>query len=103
MSEDIECTQVMLDINWGALEAGGYITKELYIKNSGNVEITLSLNTLNWRPVTAVDYLRFTWNYDGKPLMSGKIVIVVLTLEVDSAIRDINDFSFDLEIRGSTL
>ena len=90
-------------IDWGSLDVGDAVDKVVVIRNVGNYGVTLSLNTTNWDPVRAADYIHLSWDYDGSVLYPGSLLMVTLTLTVDSNIpraRARNDFSFDTIISG---
>lgn len=94
-------TQTLNSIAWGSLEPGQSTTKLVYIKNEGNVPLTISLNTGTWSSTEAQNYLTLTWNYDGQPINPGEIKQVALTLNVDANTWGITDFSFNIIIVGS--
>lgn len=98
---DSACTQVLSDIEWGSIEAGGSVDNVVYVKNSGDQSVTLSLATESWTPAGATDYMGLSWDYDGSALGPGAVVELTLTLTVDSAITGIESFSFDIVIIGS--
>jgi len=37
-------------------------------RNEGNAPITLSLQTANWNPAKAADYISLSWNYGGQAI-----------------------------------
>ena len=98
---DSACTQPMSSVSWGSIEAGSSVNRVLYVKNSGDDTVTLSLHTDNWDPAGAEDDLHLSWDYDGSALDSGAALKVTLTLSVDGSTNGINDFSFDIIITGS--
>jgi hypothetical protein len=91
----------MSSVSWGSIEAGSSVNRVLYVKNSGDDTVTLSLHTDDWDPVGAEDDLYLSWDYDGSALDSGAALKATLTLSVDGSTNDINDFSFDIIITGS--
>ena len=98
---DASCTQVLTSLQWGFIEAGSSAYNTVYVKNSGDGGVILSLTTDNWTPVEAEDYMDLSWDYDFSPLSSGAVVEVTLELEVSSSIGGIDDFSFDIIVVGS--
>ena len=92
------CTQELSNIPWGTLEPGASQDIVLYIKNEGNVAITLNMQTDNWSPQSAEDYLTLSWNYNNQPLSAGSSIAVTLTLDVDGSITGITTFGFDIII-----
>jgi hypothetical protein len=98
---DFECTEVMTNVDWGSIEAGGSVSRVIYIKNSGDSGVRLSLVADNWNPSAAAGYLTLSWSYDGDALSPGAVVGVTLTLAVSSSIVGVDSFSFDIVIVGS--
>ena len=98
---DAACTKRVTSIDWGTLYPGQTASKLIYIRNEGNISITLSLKTENWNPPEAANYLTLSWNYDGRSLRLGDVVPVTLYLTVSPNVPPtITDFSFDIIISG---
>ena len=97
---DIECTQVCNNINWGTLTPGDSITQTIYIKNSGNKPTVLSLITENWNPTNASAYLNVSWDKENANLNPDQIILASLTLTSEVDIDSITDFDFDIIITG---
>jgi hypothetical protein len=95
------CTVPKTSLTWGTLEPGASQTQDCYIKNEGNTPLTLSLQTSNWSPAAAENYLGLSWNYNGAPLAVGAVVHVTFTLSVDAGIQGVTTFSFDVTIVGT--
>jgi len=98
---DYECTQPLSAVDWGSIRVGGSVQKTVYIKNSGDQTVSLSLSTENWTPAAAADYMTLSWDYDGSGLGSGAVVGVTMTLTIASSIIGIETFSFDVVVIGS--
>ena len=96
--QNTQGTTPLTSLNWGTLEPGNSQTITAYIKNEGNTAVTLSLQTDNWTPASAENYLTLTWNYDNNPLSLGETAEITITLEVDPNITGITSFSFDITI-----
>ena len=88
-------------IDWGVMEPGQGRNVTVYIRNEGNIVMTLSMNTTNWNPSTASNYIGLSWNYNGQAIDPGVVIQVALTLSVSSNITGISSFSFDILITGS--
>jgi len=97
---DLECTKKVSEINWGTIPVGGSSQTTLYLKNSGNYPINLTISTENWLPTPAADYITLTWDYDGTEIPAGEVRGVILTLTVASDIIGVTDFQFDIVIRA---
>jgi len=98
---DSGCTVALSSISWGTLNPGATLTQTIYVKNQGNVAVTLSMSVDSWTPSSASTYLTLTWNLDGFTLPAGNSVQAVLSLTVSSSITGITTFSFNLNIAGT--
>ena len=98
---DAASTNEVTAIDWSTLEAGSSENKTVYIKNTGNAAATLFLDTDNWNPSTASQYITLTWDYGGQSISPGAVVEVVLTLTISPDISGITDFSLDIIITSS--
>ena len=98
---DSSCTNMVLSIDWGALEPGASVDKTIYIKNEGSLAVLLSMTTENWSPASASSYMTLSWARENYVLNSGSVVQAVLTLSVSSSISEITNFSFDIIISGT--
>ena len=99
--QNLACTTELTSVPWGTLQPGGSQQIICYIKNEGTTPTTLSLQTDNWTPGTASNYLTLDWNYGGATLSAGEVVTVTLTLSVDAGITGITTFGFDIIIAGT--
>jgi len=97
---DIDCTEVATNVEWGPIEAGDSVSSVIYIKNSGDSGVILSLDTQNWNPSNAADYIQLNWDYDESTLNPGTVLEVTLTLSVSSDITGIENFNFDIVLIG---
>jgi len=98
---ELACINPVTSIDWGTLEPGQKVNKTVYVKNSSNVPLTLSMTTQNWNPSNAPSYINCTWNSEGKSLDANQVTPAVLTLSVGNNITGITDFSFNIVIVGS--
>jgi hypothetical protein len=88
-------------IEWNVLEAGASEERTVYLQNRGNAAATLFLDTDNWTPSAAAQYLTLDWDYGGQSINPDAVVAVVLTLIVSPDVSGITDFSFDIIITTS--
>jgi hypothetical protein len=96
-----DLTDKVTAIKWGTLEPGATKTYTIYVRNKGNLPLTLSLFTSNWSPQSASNYLTLTWNYNGQTINKGETVQVTLTLTVSPSVTGISRFRFDITATGS--
>jgi hypothetical protein len=99
---DSACSQPLSSINWGTLSPGATVTKTVYIKNTGNAQITLSMTTNNWNPTNANGPITIFWDKEGSTLASGQSTAAVITLRVSSSISGITSFSCNIVITGTS-
>lgn len=97
---DANCTNTTASINWGTLEPGENKTVTLYIKNTSNVPVNVTMVTENWQPSNTSDYIFLTWDCEGKHLAVDEVTPAILTLSVSPDIHGITSFSFDIRIIG---
>lgn len=95
---DSGCTSEIAALDWGTLEPGTNHNILVYIKNEGDSPVTLSLETSNWIPSAASNYLTVNWNYYNQVINPGSATFVSLTLTVDPSIEGIDNFGFDISI-----
>ena len=95
------CTAALSSIPWGTLSPGNTATAMLYLRNEGNVAVTLSVQAANWNPASASSYFTFSWNCTGYVLQPTKVVQALLSLTVSSSISGITSFSFDITITAT--
>ena len=99
--EDLACTTVQSSIDWGEIEAGDSSSVTIYIKNNGDTDILLGLDSENWTPTNINDYTTLSWDDNGTALTPGEVRVVKLTLKVDPDCPSMNNFGFDVVIIGS--
>jgi len=98
---DSGCTQQLSLIPWGTLEPGARRNYTIYIKNTGNVGVTLNLTTGNWNSSAARSYITLTWNREAYALSHQTSVSAILSLAVSSSVSGVQGFSFDVIITGT--
>ena len=98
---DSACTQNLTSINWGTIVPGNSVTRTIYVKNTGNTQITLSMTKTNWNPATADGPITLTWNRESATLNADQVTTATLTLSVSESISGITNFSVDIVITGT--
>ena len=96
--QNSQTTTPLTSLDWGTLEPGQNQTITTYIKNEGNTPITLTLQTSNWNPTSAQDYLTLTWNYSDQPINPDQTQQITITIQVNPNTTGITNFSFDITI-----
>jgi hypothetical protein len=95
---DSGCTSRATSIDWGLAEPGTIQNKTVYIKNEGNANVTLTLQTSNWSPTSATTCISLGWTYNNQTILVNQVIQVILRLTIASNITGITSFSFDIVI-----
>ena len=98
---DSSISDPLYSVDWGNLESGAEKSIECYIHNTGDFASLLTLETDNWSPAEATNYITLTWDYDGQTLNVDEVIQVTLTLTISENIEGIKSFFFDITIVGS--
>ncbi len=98
---DQACTNNVTYIDWGTIDPGSTVNKICYIQNEGNSVSNVSLQTSNWNPLEAADYINLSWNYSGQSINPDEVIHMQFTLSVSSTIQNITTFSFDITISAT--
>ena len=98
---DPGCTQNCTSVSWGNIAPGSAITRTIYVKNTGNLPVTLSMATTNWAPTNANMYILLGWNQANTVLAAGASTSATLTLSASSNAGGVSNFSFNIVITGT--
>jgi len=98
---DANQTTRLTSINWGTLAPGENKTVLAYIKNVNNTIATLALNTSDWQPINASNFIALTWNYTDTPLPPNALQSTTFTLHVKPKIENIDAFTFIMTITAT--
>lgn len=98
---DLACTQKLESLDWGDIAPGEAVNKVIYLKNTGNTQITLSMTANNWNPSNANGPITLTWNREGALLNPGEVTSATLTLTTAEDITGITTFAVTILIIGS--
>lgn len=98
---DASCTQNLTSINSGNVYPGDSVRRLIYVKNTGNVPVTLSLTTNAWNPSIAEGQLAVGWDNEGTSLNPSGSTAAALTLTVSPAVHDVVSFTVNVIITGS--
>lgn len=94
---DATCTQPVTQISWGVIYPAQNVTKNLFMKSTGNVRSAVVMSTSNWNPTNTSQYISLKWNW-ATNIDPQQIVLVIFTLSVASNIKGITDFTFDINV-----
>jgi hypothetical protein len=94
------CNQSLSWIDVGLVDPGAIRNSSVFVRNEGNVPVVLSLQTLNWDPPNASDFVSLGWNYDGHSMSPSEVAEISMSLSISSGIHDIAVFGFDVIISG---
>jgi len=98
---DSACTTAKSAISWGSLAAGASTTQTVYVKNTGNAAMTLSLSSNNWTPTGANTYITVSWDKQGQTLSAGQSTPAIITLAVSPSVTGITTFSNTITLSGT--
>jgi len=99
--QDSGCTQVLSTIDWGNVVPGSSSSRTIYVKNTGNAQISLNMTVNTWNPSNAANYMNLTWNQESTVLNVGNSVATLLVLSVSASVTSITSFSFNATITGT--
>jgi len=99
---DANCTIQVGGIDWGLMEPGENITREVYLRNEGNVEVVLSIWAANWSSPEVEEFMDFSSDYQDSPVGVANKIPLKLILHLSPDIKEIETFGFDIiiETRG---
>ena len=98
---DSACTNELTALDWGTISPGTSETITIYLKNTGNARITLSMTTTDWTPANAEGQIELTWDKENANLNPNQETAATLTLSVSENIDGITNFSFNVVITGT--
>ena len=101
--QDSACTQTLSTIDWGNTTPASSTNRTIYVKNTGNTQVSLNMTVNAWNPSNAANYMTFTWNQEGTVLNAGNNVATLLTLTVSPSITGITNFGFNATITGTQI
>lgn len=96
--EDEACTIEITEVDWGELSPSEVKGAYIYLKNTGNSPVNVTMHTENWSPVAGSQYMTLTWNMTQPEMQPNEVVYVELRLTVAADITGINEFWFDIVI-----
>jgi hypothetical protein len=100
---DNATTREVSSIDWGIVYPDDQIQYIIYLRNLGNVNCQLVLNTTDWTPPEAQDLIIFTWNYTGAAIEPGAIIPVTVSLNTSAQLAGFEQFGFNIIITSISL
>jgi hypothetical protein len=97
---DPACTINLTSFAIGNVDPGNSVNFTAYLKNTGDVNETLTLAESNWSPSNAPSAISFTWNAP-VVLLAGQSTQVIFTLTVSANPGAISSFNFNVVITGT--
>lgn len=91
-------TQEISHVNWGTLEPGESASVSLVVLSKNKSPLSLGLNSTNWDPPAAQEFLKLSWDYSGAALNFGECSEIKFTLSVSEEIQDVESFFFEITI-----
>jgi hypothetical protein len=98
---DSSCTQPVTTISLGNVSPGSSVSETIYIKNSGTVPVTLTMDSSGWSPAEASSYLTLSWDRHNHVLGADASVSATLTLTAESDTGSLTTFSCSMTITGT--
>jgi hypothetical protein len=98
---DASATQNVTAISWGSVYPGESVDRVVFVKNTGNAQITLSMATAGWTPLGVNGSMAVVWNREGASLDPGQLVAATFTLSVSPDISGVTDFGVNIIVTGS--
>jgi hypothetical protein len=98
---DSGCTQNLTSLSWGTVRPGESVNRTVYVKNTGNAPITLTMAASGWNPAAANGPITIAWDREGASLTGGQSLSATVALSVSPSISGITDFSVNLIVTGS--
>lgn len=96
-----ECTDLIIEIDWGELRLNQTHNKTGYLKNTGNVDVNTTMYTDTWNPLEAEYAFTVTWDSEGLNVLAGESIPVIITLETTNdhlLVQNFTDFSFYIHL-----
>jgi len=98
---DAACTLNLTSIDWGNVYPGGSVSRTIYVKNTRNAPITLSMTTASWNPAGAAGQITVAWDKENAVLNAGQSTLATLTLSVSQNVSGVTSFSMNIIVAGS--
>ena len=101
---DSACTQNLTAVSWGFVYPGESVNRIVYVKNTGNSPVSLSMVTSGWNPAVANGPISIAWDREGVSLNPGLSISATLTLNASLtsySVSGITNFTVNIVVTGS--
>jgi archaellum component FlaG (FlaF/FlaG flagellin family) len=98
---DQQATVNCTSMSWGGVYAGESASKSIYVKNTGNAALTLSMRIIDWIPESADGPVSMSWNRENYILDPGEVVEARLTLSISENADGISNFGYKMLVTGT--
>ena len=94
----------LTEIQWGLIGVGESKNYTLWVKPTGNVDVTLDLSTGNFDPPEAEQYTDLVWDYIPSTVVpAGQLTELTLTITIIPTPPGYIDFSYDTIITATEI
>lgn len=87
-----------IPIKWRDMSPGERDAKTIYIKNTSNVPVTVSMTVTDWSPASAVGSINIQWNSEGALIQPGAAIPVVITCTISPTTTGLTNYSCNINI-----
>ncbi len=98
---NLACTTNLTSIDWGTVSPNSTTTKTIYVKNTGNVPVTLSMTASGWSPAGVSTYIAQAWNSTSVVLAPNAVATALLTLTITNIPQSYTGFNYNTTITGT--
>lgn len=102
---DPDCTVHLEFIDWGWMNPGDLAGITCYVRNSKNVNFTLTIESGNWTPEAVEPYFTIDWNYTGEIMYPEDMLCTQITLYLSPTVIEMasvpTNFGFDILITAT--
>jgi hypothetical protein len=98
---DAACAFPILRVDWGNVLPGSINPQIIYVLNTGNIPMVLSMTYGDWSPPEAAQVISLLWNASGIVLQPRENVAARLNLQVSPNTGLLQNFTFTMTITGT--
>ena len=98
-----DCTNNCTTLNFGEPKPGQVTNQTIYLKNTENTSIILTMNTNQWNPAEAENLLVLSWNREGIIIKSKEVISATFTLDVNANVEGFSNFNFNVAVMSNLI